>query len=205
MQEMKPMEIERKSFEIIASELTVPLAAGTEDIVKRVIHATADFDYAENLVFSENAVKCARDAISGGCDIVTDTEMAKSGINKKILASFGGNVHCFVGNETVAREAERRGVTRSKVAMEYAAGLEKPCIFVIGNAPTALMSLLDLAEAGKVSPALVVGAPVGFVHVVESKERLLASGLPYIVARGRKGGSNVAAAIVNALVYAIRR
>ena len=199
------MEIERKSFEIITSELTVPLAAGTEDIVKRVIHATADFDYAENLVFSENAVKCARDAISGGCDIVTDTEMAKSGINKKILASFGGNVHCFVGNETVAREAERRGVTRSKVAMEHAAGLEKPCIFVIGNAPTALMSLLDLAEAGKVSPALVVGAPVGFVHVVESKERLLASGLPYIVARGRKGGSNVAAAIVNALVYAIRR
>ena len=106
MQEMKPMEIERKSFEIITSELTIPLAAGTEDIVKRVIHATADFDYAENLVFSENAVKCARDAISGGCDIVTDTEMAKSGINKKILASFGGNVHCFVGNETVAREAE---------------------------------------------------------------------------------------------------
>lgn len=205
MQEMKPMEIERKSFEIITSELTIPLAAGTEDIVKRVIHATADFDYAENLVFSENAVKCARDAISGGCDIVTDTEMAKSGINKKILASFGGNVHCFVGNEAVAREAERRGVTRSKVAMEHAAGLEKPCIFVIGNAPTALMSLLDLAEAGKVSPALVVGAPVGFVHVVESKERLLASGLPYIVARGRKGGSNVAAAIVNALVYAIRR
>lgn len=205
MQEMKPMEIERKSFEIITSELTIPLAAGTEDIVKRVIHATADFDYAENLVFSENAVKCARDAISGGCDIVTDTEMAKSGINKKILASFGGNVHCFVGNEAVAREAEKRGVTRSKVAMEYAAGLEKPCIFVIGNAPTALMSLLDLAEAGKVSPALVVGAPVGFVHVVESKERLLASGLPYIVARGRKGGSNVAAAIVNALVYAIRR
>lgn len=205
MQEMKPMEIERKSFEIITSELNVPLAAGTEDIVKRVIHATADFDYAENLVFSEGAVKRARDAISGGCDIVTDTEMARSGINKKILASFGGNVHCFVGNEAVAREAEKRGVTRSKVAMEHAAGLQKPCIFVIGNAPTALMSLLDLAEAGKVSPALVVGAPVGFVHVVESKERLLASGLPYIVARGRKGGSNVAAAIVNALIYAIGR
>ena len=205
MQEMKPMEIERKSFEIITSELTIPLAAGTEDIVKRVIHATADFDYAENLVFSESAVKIARDAISGGCDIVTDTEMARSGINKKVLASFGGKVHCFVADEAVAREAEMRGVTRSKVAMEHAAELQKPCVFVIGNAPTALMSLLDLAEAGKVSPALVVGAPVGFVHVVESKERLLASGFPYIVARGRKGGSNVAAAIVNALVYAIRR
>lgn len=131
--------------------------------------------------------------------------MAKAGINKKILAQLGGEAHCFVGDESVAREALERGVTRSAVGMERAALLQKPCIFAIGNAPTALLSLLDLAEAGKIKPALVIGAPVGFVRVVESKERLIASGLPYIAARGRKGGSNVAAAIVNALLYGICR
>ena len=201
MQEMKPMEIERKSFEIITSELTVPLAAGTEDIVKRVIHATADFDYAENLVFSENAVKCARDAISGGCDIVTDTQMARSGINKRVLERFGGEVLCFMSDVDVANEAKERGVTRATVSMERAARLKGPLILALGNAPTALVRACELMEAGELRPALVIGVPVGFVNVVESKELLLTEQVPYIVARGRKGGSNVAACICNAMLY----
>ncbi len=207
MTDMKPMEIEEKSFAIITEELgDKKLAEGTECIVKRVIHTTADFEYADNLVFSETAVRAAREAIAAGCDIVTDTTMVKSGINKKTLASLGGEVHCFVADEDVAKEAKERGVTRSKVAMERAAALQKPCIFAIGNAPTALESLLDLVEEGKIDPVLIIGVPVGFVHVVESKERLLAcKKVPYIVARGRKGGSSVAAAIVNALVYSVRR
>ena len=207
MTDMKPMEIEEKSFAIITEELgDKKLAEGTESIVKRVIHTTADFDFADNLVFSETAVRAAREALAAGCDIVTDTTMVKAGINKNILAALGGEVHCFVADEDVRREAAERGVTRSKVAMERAAAIRKPCIFAIGNAPTALVSLLDLVEEGKAHPVLVIGVPVGFVHVVESKERLLACDkIPFIVARGRKGGSNVAAAIVNALLYSVRR
>ena len=131
--------------------------------------------------------------------------MAKAGINKTALASLGGQVHCFMSDPDVAQEAARRGVTRATVSMERAAALDKPCLFAIGNAPTALLHLLQLAQEGKVQPALVIGVPVGFVNVVESKELLLASPLPHIVARGRKGGSNVAAAICNALLYQLTR
>lgn len=206
MSEMKPMDIEKRSFEIITEELGGrALKPGTENIVKRVIHATADFDYADNLIFSENSVHVARAAIAGGCDFVTDTTMALSGINKKIVSALGGTVHCFVADDDVAKEAAERGVTRSKVGMERAANLQKPCIFAIGNAPTALESLLDLTQEGRIKPVLIIGVPVGFVHVVESKERLLRSDVPFIVARGRKGGSNVAAAICNALIYSVRR
>ena len=203
---MKPMEIEQRSFEIITELLgDRVLDPENELVIKRVIHTTADFDYADNLTFSEHAVRKGIAALKGGCDIVTDTQMAKAGINKTILASLGGEVHCFMSDPDVAQEAKSRGVTRAFVSMEKAAALEKPCIFAIGNAPTALLSLEQLMEEGKATPALIIGVPVGFVNVVESKERLFevctAHGVPAIVAMGRKGGSNVAAAICNALVY----
>ena len=203
---IKPMDIERRSFEIITELLGErKLDPENEAVIKRVIHTTADFDYADNLVFSEQAVRKGLEALRSGCDIVTDTQMAKAGINKTILGKLGGEVHCFMSDPDVAEEAKSRGITRAIVSMEKAARLEKPCIFAIGNAPTALITLHQLLEEGKIHPALVIGVPVGFVNVVESKELILASNAPYIVARGRKGGSNVAAAICNALLYRIMR
>lgn len=202
MEYMKPAEIEKRSFEIITQELgDRRFPEEIAPVVKRVIHTTADFDYADNLMFSPHAVRQALQAIQDGAHIVTDTNMAKSGINKKILAKFGGEVHCFVAEPDVAAEAKQRGVTRSTVSMERAAKLNVPLIFAIGNAPTALIQLEKLIAAGQLNPELIVGVPVGFVNVVESKERIMQAGVPYIVARGRKGGSNVAAAIVNALLY----
>ena len=203
---MKPMDIEKRSFEIITELLGErKLDPENELVIKRVIHTTADFDYADNLVFSEHAVRVGIEALRGGCDIVTDTQMARSGINKTVLEKLGGQVHCYMSDPDVAAEAKARGITRATVSMEKAASSDKPLIFAIGNAPTALIRLRELAEEGKVKPALVIGVPVGFVNVVESKEEIIASGLPHIVARGRKGGSNVAAAIVNALLYQITR
>ncbi len=203
---VKPNEIEKKSFEIITSELGGrTFAPEIEPIVKRVIHTSADFDYADNLVFTEGAVPRALEALKHGAHIVTDTTMAMSGINKRTLAALGGEVHCFIGDEDVAQQAKERGVTRSMVSMEKAAAMEVPLIFAIGNAPTALISLCELMDRGAVSPELVIGVPVGFVNVVESKELVLEHEVPAIVARGRKGGSNVAAAIVNALLYQVRQ
>ncbi len=203
---MKPMDIEKRSFEIITELLGErKLDPENELVIKRVIHTTADFDYADNLVFSEHAVRVGIEALRSGCDIVTDTQMARSGINKTVLEKLGGQVRCYMSDPDVAAEARARGITRAAVSMEKAAGADKPLIFAIGNAPTALLRLRELAEEGKVKPALVIGVPVGFVNVVESKEEIIASGLPHIVARGRKGGSNVAAAIVNALLYQILR
>ena len=207
LEQIKPMDIERRSFEIITELLgDKKLEPENELVIKRAIHTTADFDYAENLVFSPHAVKKGIEALKNGCDIVTDTQMAKAGINKTILASLGGEVHCFMADADVAEAAKQRGVTRALVSMEKAAKLPKPCIFAIGNAPTALVSLERLMEEGTLSPALIIGVPVGFVNVVESKELLIEKALaPYIIARGRKGGSNVAAAICNAMLYQIRR
>ena len=204
---MKPMEIEQRSFEIITELLgNRVLDPENELVIKRVIHTTADFDYADNLTFSDHAVQKGIAALKGGCGIVTDTQMAKAGINKTILASLGGEVHCFMSDPDVAQEARSRVVTRAFVSMEKAAALEKPCIFAIGNAPTALLSLEQLMEEGKAAPALIIGVPVGFVNVEISKELIIEKArAPYIVARGRKGGSNVAAAICNALLYQIRR
>ena len=199
---MKPMEIERRSFEIITQELGDRKPDPEfELVVKRVIHTTADFDYYDNLCFSEHAVLRMMDAIRAGCDVITDTTMAQSGINKKILAQFGGQARCFIGDADVAEEAKARGVTRSLVSMEKAARLNKPLIFAIGNAPTALFSICDLMRAGKLKPEMIIGVPVGFVNVVEAKEEVMRTAQNYIVARGRKGGSNVAAAIVNAVLY----
>ena len=145
------------------------------------------------------------EALKAGCHIVTDTQMAKAGINKTALGKLGGEVHCFMSDEDVAQEAKQRGVTRATVCMERGAALGKPCIFAIGNAPTALISLHEQIQEGTLNPALIVGVPVGFVNVVESKELILGTHVPHIVARGRKGGSNVAAAICNALLYQIGR
>ena len=203
---VKPMEIEVRSFEIITELLGENQPdPETAPVVKRVIHTTADFEYRENLVFSEHAVRQGIEALRQGCHIVTDTHMAMAGINKTVLGRLGGEVHCFMSDPDVAEEAKRRGITRAAVSMERAAALGKPCIFAIGNAPTALIALKELMDAGKVRPALIIGVPVGFVNVVESKEQILGCDVPYIVARGRKGGSNVAAAICNAMLYQIAR
>ena len=206
IEKIKPMDIEKRSFEIITELLgDRKLDPENELVIKRVIHTSADFDYVDNLVFSEHAVRRGIEALRSGCDIVTDTQMAKAGINKTILAKLGGEVHCFMSDPDVAAEAKARGVTRAIVSMERVAGLKKPCIFAIGNAPTALVSLHELILDKKIDPALVIGVPVGFVNVVESKEMILDLDVPYIVAKGRKGGSNVAAAICNALLYQIMR
>lgn len=206
IEHVAPMDIEKRSFEIITQLLgDRQLDPENEPVIKRAIHTTADFDYADNLVFSPHAVRKGMEALRGGCDIVTDTQMAKSGINKTILSKLGGEVHCFMSDPDVAREAKQRGLTRAIVSMERAAMLNKPCIFAIGNAPTALLRIRELIEAGKLHPALIVGVPVGFVNVVESKELILELDTPHIVARGRKGGSNVAAAICNAMLYQIMR
>ena len=206
LEHIAPMDIEKRSFEIITELLGEKrFDPENEPVIKRAIHTTADFDYADNLVFSPHAVQRGMEALRGGCDIVTDTQMAKAGINKTILGRLGGQVHCFMSDEDVAREAKARGVTRAIVSMERAAKLPKPCIFAIGNAPTALICIRELIDAGKLTPALIVGVPVGFVNVVESKELILELDTPHIVARGRKGGSNVAAAICNAMLYQITR
>ena len=181
LENVKPMDIEKRSFEIITEELgDTPLIPGTELVVKRCIHTSADFDYAKNLCFSENAVEKAIQAIKDGACIVTDTQMAKAGINKRALARYGGEVYCFMSDEDVAKIAKENGSTRATASMDKAAGLDK-----------------------KLDPELIIGVPVGFVNVVQSKELIMHTEVPYIVARGRKGGSNIAACICNALLYMI--
>ena len=199
-----PEEIEKRSFEIIAAELAergITLPAEQDPVTRRVIHTSADFDYADNLCFSENAAMLGVEALRRGAVIVTDTRMAWSGINKKKLAEYGGEAFCFMSDADVAQEAKDRGCTRAAICMERGAALGKEVIFAVGNAPTALIRLYELIKAGEVKPALIIGAPVGFVNVVEAKELILRTDIPAIVARGRKGGSNIAAAICNALLY----
>ena len=206
-----PGEIEKRSFEIIAEELAgmgIALDPEQDPIIRRAIHTSADFEYAKTLTFSPDAVQIARELIAGGADIVTDTNMALTGINKKRISGFGGSVRCYMADEDVAREARERGITRASVSMEHAArDIQKSghrTIFAVGNAPTALITLRNMYDEGIFTPDFVIGAPVGFVNVGEAKELITATGIPHIVNRGRKGGSNVAAAIVNALVYGIR-
>lgn len=204
LENVKPMDIEKRSFEIITEELgDTKLIPGTEMIVKRCIHTSADFDYAKNLCFSEDAVEKAIAAINEGACIVTDTQMAKSGINKRALARYGGEVYCFMSDEDVALAAKINGSTRAAACMDKAAALDKKLIFAIGNAPTALVRLYELINDGKINPELIIGVPVGFVNVVQSKELIMETKVPYIVAKGRKGGSNIAACICNALLYMI--
>ncbi len=202
MEHVLPQDIERRSMEIIAQELgDRRLDDANADVIKRVIHTTADFDYADTLCFSPSAVEKARAALQRGADIVTDTQMAKAGINKQRLGNLGGQVHCFMSDEDVANAAKEQGTTRAVASMDKALSLQKPLIFAIGNAPTALIRLYEHIQEGRIRPELVIGVPVGFVNVVYAKELIMQADVPFIVARGRKGGSNVAAAIVNALLY----
>lgn len=201
LENVKPQQIEARSFEIITEELGRALSPMEEPIIKRCIHTSADFDYAENLCFSHQAVERGMEAIRKGACIVTDTQMAKAGINKKVLSRYGGEVFCFMSDEDVAQAAKEQGTTRATASMDKAAKLKKPLIFAIGNAPTALVRLYELIGEGRLQPELIIGVPVGFVNVVQSKELIMKTEIPYIVARGRKGGSNIAACICNALLY----
>ncbi|MDE6844926.1 MAG: precorrin-8X methylmutase [Lachnospiraceae bacterium] len=205
---LQPGEIEKRSFEIISEELLqrgIRLPAEEEMVTKRVIHTSADFDYAETMHFSERAVAVMEELIEKGADIVTDTNMALAGINKKALAQFGGEAHCFMADENVALMAKQRNMTRAAVSMEKAAAIEKPVIFAIGNAPTALIKLYEMAEQSDWKPAFIIGVPVGFVNVEAAKELILKTDIPHIINIGRKGGSNVAAAICNAVLYQMQR
>lgn len=202
-----PGEIEKESMRIIAEELQAmgkEIPVDRAAVVKRVIHTTADFEYADNLVFTDGAVARAKEALMAGCTVVTDTNMALAGISKATLARVGGQAVCYMADPEVAEAAKAAGTTRAYAAMGIAADRHQGAIFAVGNAPTALIRLTELISQG-FRPALVIGVPVGFVNVVESKEMVLAAareaGVPAIMAMGRKGGSGVAAAIVNAMLY----
>ena len=202
LERVLPADIEKRSFEIITAELgDRKIPADREAVVKRVIHTTADFEYADTLCFSENAVQKGIEALKNGATIVTDTKMAWSGVSKPSLQKLGGEAHCFISDSDVAETARKNGTTRAVASMDKAVSLGDNTIFAIGNAPTALVRLCELIREGAIHPKLVVGVPVGFVNVVESKELIMQEDVPFIVARGRKGGSNVAAAICNALLY----
>ena len=201
---LPPEEIEKRSFEIITEELlmrNISIPKEEELITKRVIHTSADFDYAETLCYSKGAVEILKKLIKNGADIVTDTNMALAGINKKALTKFGGEAHCFMADEDTRLLAKQRNVTRAAVSMEKAAAIEKPVVFAIGNAPTALIKLYEMMEKLDWKPAFIIGVPVGFVNVEAAKELILKTNIPYIINRGRKGGSNIAAAICNAVLY----
>ncbi len=202
-----PEDIEKRSFEIIGQklrEMGIVLPKKQAPITMRCIHTSADFDYAKNLVFSENAIDRALEVIKKGASILTDTNMGKSGINKKRLESFGGQLYCFMSDEDVAKKAKENGTTRAVASMDKACQLKEPLIIAIGNAPTALIRLYELIEEGRICPELVIGVPVGFVNVEPAKELIMSQNkVPYIVAKGRKGGSNIAACICNALIYSL--
>lgn len=204
---VRPQDIEKRSFAIISQELEekgIVLPKEQELVTKRAIHTSADFDYAKTMTYSYHAVEIAKKLIQNGADIVTDTNMALAGVNKKELAKYGGEAHCFMAEEEVAKIAKERGVTRAAVSMEKAAQIEKPVVFAIGNAPTALIELYEMIQSGKYRPAFIIGVPVGFVNVEAAKDLILKTDVPYIINRGRKGGSNIAAAICNALLYELR-
>ena len=199
-----PSEIEKESFRIIRSELAErgrEIPAEVEPTVVRVIHTTADFEYADTMRFSEGAIDKIKSALRSGAHIVTDTNMALSGVSKKALEKFGGSVHCFMADEDVAREAKERSVTRAYVSMEKAAKMDVPIVFAIGNAPTALLRLRELYDNEGFRPMAIIAVPVGFVNVVEAKELIMEMDVPHIVNVGRKGGSTVAAAICNSILY----
>lgn len=197
---IKPNEIEKRSFDIIKGELTKPINPIYEPIILRVIHTTADFEYADTLMFSDNVLEKALNAIKSGVNIVSDTSMVKAGTDSSLLNKFGIDCFCYIKDEDVKMKALAEESTRARVTVDKAVSMGRPLIFAIGNAPTALIHICELAEKGVFKPELVIGLPVGFVNVVEAKKRLVASGIPYITNTGRKGGSNVAAAVCNALL-----
>ncbi|MGN0371426.1 MAG: precorrin-8X methylmutase [Enterocloster sp.] len=216
LEQVLPADIEHRSFEIIGRELAEMgkrLDPELAPVIMRAIHTTADFEYADSLVFTADAVQRGKEALKRGAVVITDTNMAWSGINKRKLEALGGEALCFMADEDVAEAARKQGCTRAVASMEKAAeiygreaekedGSSRPCIFAVGNAPTALIRLYELIREGRLEPALIIGVPVGFVNVVQSKELIISlKNTPSIVARGRKGGSNVAAAICNSLLY----
>jgi len=204
LENITPYEIEKRSMEIISQELCalgITLDKEKEPVIKRAIHASADFDYAKNLYFSENVIQMALNLLKNGTSIVTDTKMAMSGINKKALSRYGIKIYNFIDDEDVATVAGQNNTTRSAACIDKAYAMGEPVIFVIGNAPTALIRIYELYNKVCFKPALVIGVPVGFVNVVQAKELIIQTEIPCIIARGRKGGSNIAAAICNALLY----
>ncbi len=200
---MKPQEIEDLSFKIIEEEAC---DHGFNDqewpIVRRMIHTSADFEYIKSIRFNDDAVARGIQAIRSGCNIFTDTNMARVGTRKKEIESFGGSVSCLIGDAAVAKEAKKNGTTRALAAVDMACESLGSGIYVVGNAPTALLRLIEHIRDKKVTPALVIGFPVGFVNAAESKDALMELSIPYITNKGRKGGSNIAASVVNALAIA---
>lgn len=205
LENVLPADIEARSFEIIRSELPHPVPEELAPVIIRAIHTTADFEYADSLCFSEGVMGIARAALKSGATIVTDTNMALAGINNGALGKLGCRKICFMADMDVAAAARANGFTRAAASVDKAASIHGPLIYAVGNAPTALIRLYEKISNGEMMPDLVIGVPVGFVNVVQAKELIMTAGVPYIVARGRKGGSNVAAAIINALMYTITR
>ncbi len=202
---MKPEEIEAKSFSIIDAEAGPHgFDDATWSVVRRMIHTSADFDYMETVRFHPRYLESGLAAIRGGGAIFTDTRMCLSGIRKGEIERYGGKVACLIDDPAVAERAKEAGTTRALAAVDAAADAMAGGIYVVGNAPTALLRLLELIAAGMAAPALVVGLPVGFVNAAESKAALIKTDQPYITNVGRKGGSNVAAAVVNALAILAR-
>jgi len=197
---MKPDEIENLSFQIIEREIGAHnLTTQQWPIVRRMIHTSADFEYRDMVHFHPDAIKSGVDAIRNGKKIITDTNMARVGIRKKELEQFGASTACVMADPMVHRTAGAAGGTRAKVAVEMAVENMQGGIYVVGNAPTALMRLIELVKEKKARPALIIGLPVGFVNAAESKAALMELDYPCISNVGRKGGSNVAASVVNAL------
>lgn len=205
LENVLPADIEARSFEIIRSELPHPVPEDLAPVIIRAIHTSADFEYADSLCFSEGVMDIARKALKNGATIVTDTNMALAGINRGALEKLGCRKICFMADPEVAAAAKKNGFTRAAASVDKAASINGPLIYAVGNAPTALIRLYEKISSGEMKPDLIIGVPVGFVNVIQAKELIMTAGVPYIVARGRKGGSNVAAAIVNALMYTITR
>ncbi len=198
---MKPHEIEKKSFAIIDAEAGPhAFSAAQWSIVRRMIHTSADFDYMTDIRIHPQAVGAGITAIRKGAAIYTDTNMARTGIRARDLERFGASAECLMASDRIAAAAAQAGITRAKAAVDAVADRLEGALYVVGNAPTALLRLIEHIRSGRSAPALVIGLPVGFVNAVESKAELLELDIPYITNVGRKGGSNVAAAAVNALI-----
>ena len=198
---MKPQEIEDLSFSIINEEVGSHDFSQEEwSIVRRMIHTSADFEYKVSVRFHKDAISKGIEAIRAGKNIITDTEMARSGIRKKSVEKFGGNVSCLIGDQRVANASKINGTTRSLEAVNFSVGTMEDGIYVVGNAPTALLRLIELIKGNQAKPALILGFPVGFVNAAESKALLRELDFPFITNIGRKGGSNIAASVVNALI-----
>lgn len=204
IENVNPADIEKRSMEIIESEGDFSAFSDSERLIlKRIIHTTADFDYIKNIRFSENAVESGLNALKNNAVIITDTKMILSGISKPALKALDCEVHCFVSDPDVVVEAKKYNTTRAIRAIHKAVDIfsDRNIIFAVGNAPTALICLHELINEGKINPALIIGVPVGFVNVVQSKNLIMSDNIPYIVSEGRKGGSTVAVSICNALLY----